>query len=136
MATPQIADLYLKTIVTIEHDGKLIPITDSPLLSGQDAVHVITAWNPGDERPTGEQNDAANSVLAEQLVERGLQPVRAVGTDPDSPHFEESWAVVGLSDDEARSIGATYGQVAVFKFVGNSQTVLACFDDWKKSRDL
>ena len=136
MTIPPIADLYLKTIVSIEHDGALVPIENAMLLNSETVIHVITAWNPGDERPTDEQNDMANRALFDELEERGLRPFRAVGADPDSPHFEESWAVIGLSDDEARSIGASYGQIAVFRFTGNVQTVMGCFDHWQKSKAI
>jgi len=100
----------------------------------QGVVHVLTAWNPGDERPSREENDDANERLLIELVSRGLNPCRAVGADPDSEHAEESWAVHGLSDDEARAIGAAFGQVAVFRLTATDQTVLACFEDWVVSR--
>jgi len=99
-------------------------------------VHVITAWNPGDDRPMRAENDVANERLRGELIDRGLNPVRAVGSDPDSDHFEESWAVVGLGDYEARAIGATFRQVAVFRLSKGVQTVLACFEDWQVSRAL
>jgi hypothetical protein len=54
----------------------------------------------------------------------GHEPVRAIGSDPDSDHREEGWAVVGLSDDEALSIGAEFGQIAVFRFANRMQSVL------------
>jgi hypothetical protein len=95
---------------------------------------VLTAWNPGDERLSREENDAANEELRIEIMSRGLNPCRAVGADPDSEHAEESWAVCGLSDDEARDIGAAFGQVAVFRVTATSQTVLACFEDWVVSR--
>jgi len=134
--TPPIADLYLKTEVSIEHQGRLIPIADSPLIDQAATIHVITAWNPGDERPTPAENDAANARLFDELADRGLSPMRAIGADPDSPHFEESWAVEGLTDDDAREIGAKYGQVAIFRFSGRAQAVLSCFEDWVAERSI
>lgn len=130
-----LAELYLKTVVSIEEDGVLVPAWDAKLLTGA-AVHVLTAWNPGISRPGRKANDAANARLFEELVARGLKPVRAVGADPDSEHAEESWAVVGLTDDEAREIGRRFGQVAVFRFGAGFQTVVACFEDWAVSRPL
>lgn len=135
MTSIKFSDLYLKTIVTIEEFDKLIPAGVASTIEGS-VVHVITAWNPGDDRPTRAENDVANERLRGELIERGLNPVRAVGSDPDSDYFEESWAVVGLSDDEARAIGAAYGQVAVFRLARGTQTVLACTEDWSLSRPL
>ena len=135
MQPPPIAALYLKTEVLINEDGELMPIQQSrPLVSGP--VHVITAWNPGDQRPTDQANRAANRELFEQLVMHGLEPVRAVGQDPDSSHAEESWAVLGTTDDIARKLGAQFGQVAVFRITTGSQTVLACEEDWQTSRAI
>jgi hypothetical protein len=127
--------LYLKTLVEIEIDGTLIPVGRA--LAGEGAaVHIITAWNPGDDRPTLGENEAANERLRETLISGGLVPTKAVGADPDSNHTEESWAVVGLDDQEARAIGASFGQVAVFRIFRGTQTVLACTEDWSLSRPL
>lgn len=131
----KLRSLYLKTVVAIEEGGRLVPAQDSAIAMSE-VVHVITAWNPGDARPTRVENDAVNERLRVDLVDRGLHPVRAIGSDPDSGHFEESWAVVGLNDDEARAIGAAFGQVAVFRLSTGIQTVLACFEDWQVSRAL
>lgn len=130
-----LAGLYLKTLVSIDEEGVLVPARSSSLVRGS-RVHVITAWNPGDERPSRSENDASNFALQQLLVERGLHPRRAVGADPDSEHAEESWAVVGLDDHEARTIGASFGQVAVFRIADGVQTVLACTEDWSLSRPL
>lgn len=131
----ELQNLYLKTLVSIEESGRMTPACSAAMSIGS-IVHVITAWNPGDARPTRAENDEANVRLHVELVARNLVPVRAVGADPNSDHFEESWAVVGLSDDEARAIGATYGQVAVFRLENGIQTVLACTEDWSLSRPL
>jgi hypothetical protein len=133
MSQRDLPSLYLKTVVLIEEDGLLVPASTARCIT-HGAAHVLTAWNPGDERPSREENDAANEKLRIELLSRGLDPCRAVGADPDSEHAEESWAVCGLSDDEARVIGAAFGQVAVFRLTATDQTVLACFEDWVVSR--
>lgn len=127
--------IYLNTLVSIEESGSFFPVDESPMARGS-FVHVLTAWNPGDDRPTRADNDAANERLRVQLIERGLVPVMAIGADPDSDHFEESWAVIGLDDNEARAIGAAFGQVAVFRIADGMQTVLACTEGWSVSRTL
>jgi hypothetical protein len=128
-------DLYLKAEVFIEEDGLLVPACDSELIASR-VVHVITAWNPGHARPTPVENEQANCDLMARLRSMGFCPIRALGADPDSDHAEESWAVVGLTDDEARVIGAEFGQVAVFRFASGMQTVLACAENWERSRRL
>ena len=133
MQPPPIATLYLKTEVLVDEDGELVPIQRSQLLASG-TVHVITAWNPSDQRPTAQVNRSANQKLFEQLVTHGLKPVRAVGQDPDSSHVEESWAVSDASDHLARELGAQFGQVAIFRITTGSQTVLACEEDWQLAR--
>lgn len=135
MSDVDLPSLYLKTVVSLDQDGEMVP-ANGVLLMRDDVLHVITAWNPGDARPTRAENDAANERLYEKLVELGLDPVPAVGADPDSDHFEESWAIVGLDDESARAIGAAFGQVAVFRLANGVQTVLACSADWTRSRSL
>jgi hypothetical protein len=130
-----LARLYLKTLVSVEVDGVVIPVGEIHPFIGS-TWHVITGWNPGDARPSQAENEAANDRLRQMLATRGLQPVRAIGADPDSDHAEESWAVAGLDDQEARAIGAEFGQVAVFRIADGAQTVLACTEDWSLSRSL
>jgi len=127
--------LYLKTEVTIEIEGRLVPASDA-LAIHDGPWHVITAWNPGDVWPTREENEAASNELRARLIATGFAPVRAVGADPDSDHAEKSWAVVGLSDDQARALGAEFGQVAVFRLSAGIQTVLACAENWERSRPI
>ena len=133
MSERDLPQLYLKTVVSIEEDGLLVSASNARCVA-QGVVHVLTAWNPGHERPSREENDDANERLLIELVSRGLNPCRAVGADPDSEHAEESWAVCGLSDVEARAIGTAFGQVAVFSLTATGQAVLACSEDWVVSR--
>jgi hypothetical protein len=136
-ANPDIAALYLVTVVTVYDAGAWRPAHQVAARLG--TLHVITAWNPGDERPSREENDLANRALraeleALNLAARGLAPLPALGSDPNSPHAEESWAVTGLDDRAARELGAKYGQVAVFRITAARQTVLGCDEEWEVGR--
>ena len=130
----ELARLYVQTLIFLELDGNLMPIEKTFLSS--ETIHVLTAWNPGTERLVQEENDKANERLHQDLVDRGLSPYRAMGKDPNSDYFEDSWAVIGLSDQEARDIGASFNQVAVFRVSDGEQTVIACTEDWCVSRLL
>jgi hypothetical protein len=134
LSPPDIAHLYLATIVTIHDAGAWHPAHQVAARLG--TLHVITAWNPGDERPSREENDRANRALRAELEARGLAPLPALGSDPNSPHAEESWAVTGLDDRAARVIGAKYRQVAVFRITAERQTVLGCFAEWELGRGV
>jgi hypothetical protein len=130
---PDIASLYLATVVTVEAAGTWRSAREVAARLG--TLHVVTAWNPGDERPAREVNDHANEALRAELARRGLAPMRALGSDPNSPHAEESWAVAGRTDHDARELGAKYRQVAVFRITATRQTVLGCFAEWEVERE-
>lgn len=130
-----LSSLYLKTRVSIEQGGGLVHAQVHPDVESG-VVHVITAWNPGDERPSNEENGWANERLRMLLTDRHYRPAPAVGADPDSDHREESWAVVGMNDAEACEIGAMFGQVAVFRIADGLQTVLSCDKRWSRARPL
>lgn len=129
------APVYLASIVTVRAGDAWVDAGTYAASVGA-PVHVLTAWNPGAVRPSEAANRAANERLRAHLVALGLDPVPAVGADPDSPHAEESWAVVGLDDDEARRIGAAFDQVAVFRVTATELAVLACREDWVVRRAL
>ena len=132
-ANPDIASLYLVTVVTVHDEGAWHPAYEVAARLG--TLHVITAWNPGDERPSREENDRGNRALRDDLEARGLAPLSALGSDPSSPHVEESWAVTGLDDRTARELGAKYRQVAVFRITADTQTVLGCDEEWELGRE-
>ncbi|MDF1523212.1 MAG: DUF3293 domain-containing protein [Trueperaceae bacterium] len=129
------APVYLKAIVTVRQGDAWVDAGAYAASVGA-PVHVLTAWNPDAARPSETVNRAANERLRADLVNRGLEPMPALGADPDSPHVEESWAVVGLSDDEARVVGAAFDQVAVFRVTASELAVLACREDWAVRRAL
>jgi hypothetical protein len=56
-----LADLYVATIVRVEVDGRWMSARDAAGVLG--VFHVITAWNPGEARPSRTENDAANAQL-------------------------------------------------------------------------
>ncbi len=130
---PTDAQLYLPTLVTVCVDGIWMSGFDFCASRGVQ-IHVITAWNPGDERPRGEINEARNQELRAEISARGLEALEALGSDPNSSHSEKSWAVVGMTDDTAIELGRKYGQVAVFRITESQQSVLGSLREWEVSR--
>lgn len=55
-----------------------------------------------------------------------LSHVPAVGSSLDGSHSEDSRAVFGLTDGQARELGMRFGQVAVFALRGWQWSLLAC----------
>jgi hypothetical protein len=91
-------------------------------------VHVVTAHNPGAARPGDAGNADRQARLEADLDARGLRWTRTVAGAEDGGHAEEGALVVGLDDDEARALGAAWGQDAVFRWSRSAWTVLACDD--------
>ena len=132
---PPDAQWYLPTVVTVCVDGVWISGFDFCASRGVQ-IHVITAWNPGDERPSSKINEERNEQLREEISARGLKVLEALGSDPDSSHAEKSWAVIGLTDKVAVELGKKYGQVAVFRITEFCQSVLGCLSELEVSRGV
>ena len=130
---PPDAQWYLPTLVTVLDDGRWLSGFEFSAIRGIN-IHVVTAWNPGDERPSPEVNELNNERLHADIRALGLDVFEALGSDPNSSHAEKSWAVTGMSDAVAIGLGKKYGQVAVFRITPGVQSVLGCFSDWEVSR--
>jgi hypothetical protein len=89
-------------------------------------VCVLTAWDPGDERPGEMENRRRQAALEAVLrpLARALWP--ALGVDPLTGHREEGVAVCGVSEADVVSLGGRYRQDAVFVWTPAAWTILAC----------
>ena len=132
---PPDAQWYLPTVVTVCVDGNWMSGFDF-CESRAVQIHVITAWNPGDERPGSEINDARNEQLLADISALGFGSSEALGSDPNSAHSEKSWAVIGLTDKVAVELGKKYGQVAIFRITESRQSVIGCLTEWEVSRGV
>lgn len=92
------------------------------------AVHVITAHNPGGAGREQAANAAAQASLEAELTRRELQWWPAAGGDPAWVHVEPSAAVIGLNRGQALELGRQYGQDAVFELTPGSRLIVSCHD--------
>lgn len=97
-----------------------------PAAAGGGIVHVITAWNPLGRTASDDANVQAQSLLLDEVHQRGLTWWPAVGGDAGGTHREESVAVVGMSDAAARDLGRRFGQDAIFAWSPDAWRVLTC----------
>jgi len=95
------------------------PAPDEPLA-------IVTAWNPGTERPSEAVNANANRRLEEALKNGGWRYYPAVGRSEDGTHSEPSFAVTGISPARAIALARTFRQAAVFYWDGNKPQLLWC----------
>lgn len=129
---------YARTVVVIVRPGATNLVVEAAP-PGQtaawpwpadDAVHVLTAWDPGDARPGEEQNRANQAALEAELGHLGPNGRwDAVGVDLVSGHREEGVAVCGLTLDAVLDLGARHGQDAIFEWTPPAWAVVACRGD-------
>jgi hypothetical protein len=91
-----------------------------------DAVYLLTAWNPGSERPGLDVNRARQRELEDELRPRvaGLWP--SAGTDPETGARDEGVAVAGLAEGDVLEVAARYGQDAVFRWSPEEWAIVGC----------
>jgi hypothetical protein len=121
-------DAYLRTPVDVVIDGDWVPVQDAVTRIGE-PLHVLTAWNPGEERPGAVANRAANERLAAAVDEAGGRRWAAMGVAPDDSWFEEGYAVTGLDRATAVRIARDARQVAIFEATPEEMWLVFCFGD-------
>lgn len=98
-------------------------------------VAIVTACNPsaGSDQPvilSDEENERAQRRLEEYLQSRGIEYYDASGYA--GLHNEKSFALFGVSREQAASIGRRFGQAAIFYFDAKAQSrgeVIPCGED-------
>ena len=125
---------YARTVVEIVRVGigGLVVRSASPGDVGEwpwpspDPVHILTAWDPGDDRPGEQDNRLRQAALEADLRPLVVALCPAVGVDPVTGHREEGVAVRGLTEADALAWGARYGQDAIFAWTPQEWTIVAC----------
>ncbi len=112
---------YSATLVEIElPTGRLtLPPVAAPALpdlpAELDGAFIITAWNPRSRRLELEENQARNAALAHQLQALNAEVWPAVGRDRLDRWREESYAVSGITLEQALELGRDFEQNAIFE---------------------
>ncbi|HEY6473694.1 MAG TPA: DUF3293 domain-containing protein [Acidimicrobiales bacterium] len=126
---------YARTVVVIVRpDSPNLVVAAAPVgeaggwpWPAGDAVHVLTAWDPGDARPGDVENRRRQADLEGEI--QALAPGgmwTAVGVDAVSEHREEGVAVCGLDLDVVVALGARYDQDAIFEWTASEWAIVAC----------
>lgn len=129
---------YLDTVVHVDLPDCRGTVRPVEIGTGQKvppagALHVITAIQP-DSDPGGEDSAARMALLDHHVEEARLRALPVVGASTDGSYREDSRAVLGLSDEQARALGRRFGQVAVFGWNGATWSLMACAGDRRTDR--
>ncbi len=82
--------------------------------NGSESWAYVTAWNPGDERPSVEENHAENLRLRAAIEDQGLKWVSGRGRGADSRWVpEESYLIIGATFQQGIELGRAFGQRAI-----------------------
>jgi hypothetical protein len=111
-------ETYEETVVvTWDPSDPQTPLDPADLARamGMHAV-VLTAWNPGELRPSLTENQAANRALATRLDAEGCPVWPADGRNPDGSFHEPGFCVWGLPIDRALDIARSFDQYAIYVY--------------------
>ena len=96
--------------------GQALPLSGPATALPRASLTVITAYNPGAERPSPAQNAAAQEALQRVVQDRGWTAYPATGYDAARTHDEPSIAIIGLPIATARALGRAFRQAALFRW--------------------
>jgi len=77
---------------------------------GVETAAFITAWNPGSNELTEDENDARQSALLAEIEKRRLNYL--VGSGEREDWMEYSYLVLGLNREDATELAGSFGQNA------------------------
>ncbi len=124
---PELDRLYREAVYEVELPGGGAVFRIGEAVAGAPGTFaVVTAWNPGRERPGREENEARNRALRAEIERRGWQWARAEGRSPDGTHREPSFAVFGAALEEVRTLARAFGQAAIVWFDGREAVLEWC----------
>ena len=89
-------------------------------------IYIVTAHNPGRLLSEAENKSRHEQLLAHLAARPDLTVWPAEGGDPEWRHREESVAIVGLTEGEARELGRAFDQESVFVWLPDALLVMDC----------
>ncbi len=128
----QLTDAYQQTLFEVHLPQGRLVLSMAGLVHGHPSLlpacplSIITAYNPGTERPGPASNEAADHRLVDLLRVRGYRFYSAAGYSPDRSHSEPSYAVKDLTRSIARELGGMFAQACVFYWQGGRGKLLWC----------
>lgn len=107
------ADVELRPFDSSDKDWKSAPVVVRE--RGLGGV-VITGWNPGQLRPSEDENDRANERLLSVLQTTGHEIWHADGFSPDRSFREPGFIAWEMNPELGCEIARNFGQFAIFYY--------------------
>lgn len=108
--------VYMVELPTGQVEFRVGAAPDGPLPEGP--LAIVTAWNPGLERPSEADNRKANERLRKVLNQNGWIFYPACGRSEDGRHGEPSFAVMDIEPEQALALARQFEQAAVLYWDG------------------
>ena len=117
-------------------DTNIVQKSNNIAWTGQDAIplpwappiHVITAYNPFEQVLSDGENQKRNSALEEILNTRNLQYESVIGKSTTGSWQEISFAIHGLSREQACELASQFEQRAIFEIDNDALYVISAKD--------
>lgn len=125
---------YKNTVLTIQlaDGGTYRTSMDSHSQSdwpfGTEIIHVVTAWNPRSQLLQVAENHLRNQNLLEILDKHRLRHLPCRGQACNGSWYEDGFAILGISTEVARELGAMFQQNAVFKLTESDFSIVDSSD--------
>lgn len=125
---------YKNTVLTIQlaDGGTYRTSMDSHSQSdwpfGTEIIHVVTAWNPRSQLLQVAENHLRNQNLLEILDKHGMPHLPCRGQACNGSWYEDGFAILGISTEVARELGAMFEQNAIFKLDGQEISLIDCLE--------
>jgi len=137
VATPrELRSTYLATQIEIEVEPSMWIAADEVVERVKTPIFVITAFNPFSRKVSESENRQRMEELETALREANYTYLPAIGFSPDGSWSEPSFAVSGMGRRQAKRIGRTFEQHAIFEISADELIVLGCDGSWEERRPL
>lgn len=141
--TDELIALWLATRLLVRPRGRTIDLDAVAPDGGAWAAAIaplrtpltlVTGWNPQGRAHHRGPNRQANRALRAELEGRGVDWRPALGRARDGSWAEPGFAVGGLAEDDAATLGAAWDQLAVYVIDAWEVAVVACDGSFRFAR--
>ena len=128
-----LVEAYAATVVSIALPGHGWVDAAKAVRTIGRPIHILTAWNPGKSRPGIGVNRGRNRELRIRLSFFTAEIHCALGASPGGDHYEESYAVTGMSRADALAVGREFEQAAIFEVTADNLAIVSCDGAWERT---